>query len=415
MSQAGLADLAIEWSGSSVTVFDRHTGKESHSLEGLRGKTAVVGIGRRACFVRRTFLPPAADDDLRIILAAQLGDLIPVTAATAAYGFRPDANRTEAGVPTLVAAVPVEELRKCLESLRVAGIRPVGVLPVAIGSEHLAQSHGEGPLAVVQTTSDGVAVDIVEKGRLLLSRVLLPNADIGGEVCRTFSVAGLPCGPILAAGNLALPEADLRTPETGLRALLATTAPESLYLELPERVAARHRAEEQSRRRLAGLSALAAAAAVAFAYFENDDAAQRVKRLEGRQQSQQRRVDQIKSVAEADATRTIALQTRLDGAFRPGQKLTDATTVALDLAPADLWLTGLTLERGKAMQIRGTALSTAAVGRYVDALAANPRFRDVKLIFANKGEIDRRAIVQFNLSLFPVGNLPILLRPEARR
>jgi hypothetical protein len=51
----------------------------------------------------------------------------------------------------------------------------------------------------------------------------------------------------------------------------------------------------------------------------------------------------------------------------------------------------------------------------VSALSKQSRFRDVRLVFANAGEVEGEKIVQFNITAFPVGNLPIIQTSKKKK
>jgi Tfp pilus assembly protein PilN len=87
--------------------------------------------------------------------------------------------------------------------------------------------------------------------------------------------------------------------------------------------------------------------------------------------------------------------------------------LASALAPSDVWLTGVTFERGKPLLVRGTALSGASVAAYLQSLSGQSRFRDVKLVFANDATIETTQVQQFSISAHAVGNLP-LTDPKAQ-
>jgi hypothetical protein len=95
-------------------------------------------------------------------------------------------------------------------------------------------------------------------------------------------------------------------------------------------------------------------------------------------------------------------------AFAPAQKISDVTKVATQLIPKGVWLTALNLERGKLLQLRGSAKTSDSVAQYVGSLSKQSRFRDVRLVFANAGEIEGEKVILFNITAFPVGNLPVL-------
>src|SRR5262249_35151904 len=92
--------------------------------------------------------------------------------------------------------------------------------------------------------------------------------------------------------------------------------------------------------------------------------------------------------------------------------LSDLVAVTADSLPPGAWMTGLTIERGKPLQIRGAAKTANDVARCVDALGATRRFRDVKLVFANSARIEEKPAVQFNITAVGVGNLPM---PEPQK
>ena len=102
-------------------------------------------------------------------------------------------------------------------------------------------------------------------------------------------------------------------------------------------------------------------------------------------------------------------------AFMPAQKISDVTKVATMLVPKGAWLTSLNLERGKLLQLRGSAKTSEAVATYVAGLSKQSRFRDVRLISANAGELEGEKIIQFNITAFPVGNLPVIQTSKKKK
>ncbi|RYG87892.1 hypothetical protein EON77_01475, partial [bacterium] len=105
----------------------------------------------------------------------------------------------------------------------------------------------------------------------------------------------------------------------------------------------------------------------------------------------------------------------LERAFTPAQRTSDVTLTVTSLLPADAWITGLTQDKGKPIQIRGTALTSSGVSTFLRALGTQKRFRDVKLSFANVGEIETKPVVNFAITAFPVGNIPLEDPKAARR
>ena len=145
-----------------------------------------------------------------------------------------------------------------------------------------------------------------------------------------------------------------------------------------------------------------------------DDAAA-VKKAEGkwaRELTQLRSTRDFETRKAQDATAQGGTLTR---AFQPAQPISDIASAISDALPQSVWLTGLNIERGKPVQLRGTATRAEDVARLVDALSANSRFRSVRLVFANSGKIKETPIVQFNLSATAVGNLPMPEPPKAKK
>jgi len=66
------------------------------------------------------------------------------------------------------------------------------------------------------------------------------------------------------------------------------------------------------------------------------------------------------------------------------------------------------------VQVRGSARNSADVKQFLNNLEQQSRLRDVKLAFANTGKIEDTPVVQFSITAFPVGNLP-LAQPERKR
>ena len=104
----------------------------------------------------------------------------------------------------------------------------------------------------------------------------------------------------------------------------------------------------------------------------------------------------------------IQLADSIKRAFEPAQKASDVMTLIANQSPKGLWLTGITFERGKTTFVRGTSKDSAGVSDYLQALTTEERLRDVKLVFANNGDIDKTPVVQFSIQGFAVGNLPLV-------
>jgi len=102
----------------------------------------------------------------------------------------------------------------------------------------------------------------------------------------------------------------------------------------------------------------------------------------------------------------------IDLAFNPAQKFVDVIQVFGLTSSPKSWFTGITLERGKLVLIRGDAIDGKTAAQYVEELSHDKRFRNMKLVFANKAVIGKKPVVQFAISGHVVGNLPLDQVPE---
>ena len=123
-----------------------------------------------------------------------------------------------------------------------------------------------------------------------------------------------------------------------------------------------------------------------------------------------RQLSQLRSIRRTEqgkASEATKVRTALDRAFEPAQSPVDLVNVVAGQLPDGLWLTGFSAERGKPVQVRGTARRAEEVAVLVDRLSVSPRFRDVRLLFANGSKIDETPVVQFSITATAVGNLPL--------
>jgi Tfp pilus assembly protein PilN len=415
-------DLAIEYSGRGLTVYDPRT-RATHPFSDLGtvgaaygGRFVVVALSRRSVFVRTVRVPNAAPEDIRQVLMVRAAELFPIGPAELAIDFHVTEDLNEEGRLAVVAAVPTVELRRIRDEAKAAGLRVLGVAPVAVGSIGIAQALQQQNAAIVSRDQEGIGIDIVLNGELRLSRVVPANSAIEAEVCRTYSVAGVPCGDIVAAGGVVLKDPDADTNDSPLAALIDSfPAGLRLNLELPEEVEGRLNRKRAQHRRTAFV--LAAGAMVTLLYVANDrmEAAAavdvQVRRAQGPVDTAKRT---LKSLG-TDITKSQKDVETIERAFQPAQRLGDVAVLMSNRTPDGVWLNGFTAERGKPATVRGTAKTGDAVGRYLQALTSESRLRDVKLVaFANSAKIDETPVVQFSISAFPVGNLT-LADPDAKK
>jgi Tfp pilus assembly protein PilN len=226
-------------------------------------------------------------------------------------------------------------------------------------------------------------------------------------VSRTLAAYGLPSAAVIAVGDTDLGEDVRRTQEGPLQAMAEHDSSRA-NVELPEAVATKVRRAAQAKSRLALFLWLAVVCVGAMTYLDRAEQADAVSLALGKRQSQ---VDSLTNDVELYTSRLASVKTDLDSlnlAFRPKQSVADVLTVVSNTLPSGAWLTGVTFERGEQIQIRGTALDGSVVSAYNSALAAETRFRDVQLVFANNADIEGTPVVQFAITAHVVGNMPLV-------
>ncbi len=419
--------LVLEWSPRGIVAFEpghkstRAFDSVAEAVAGTSSKSALVAVSRRSVFVRTLFVPNAARSEIELIVQMKLGDLFPLPAHELAYSVDLTDEITPEGRLAVVVAMPAVDLRRLHEEMKAAGVRVQRVVPVAYGSLALADSLGLKDTAVVSREEAGLGIDIVSNGVLRYSRVAGSTGNASAEVCRTYTVAGIPCGDILATEGVVVDEADRISTIAPLEALAGLWPTRVPTLELPETVQLRAQKATASRRRMAAFMLLAGIALAVFAYFDYADAVKVVQDVEAKGAATVRRAETNRKEAEQVEAQSMAMQSAIQLAFEPGQNQSDIVSAAANAAPEGVWLTGITLERGKQLLLRGSARTNDDVTEYLRRLnlmsasvtgdkdvTVAPRFRDVRLAFSNTGKIDDVPILQFSISAFPVGNLPLV-------
>ena len=416
--ESGSVGLAIEWSPRGVVAYDHGTRQTriAEDLDSLAfgGRSAVLALSRRGVFVRTARVPNASRDEVRLILMMRVGELFPLPSIDLAWDFALTEDVNDEGRLAILAAIPCADLRRALEAMGAAGVKVRAAVPLALGSTILAKEAGLVEAAVVERAEDGPAVDVVSGGSLRASRATPPSVPLETEVTRALGLAGLESAPVLAAGGSEIAGATQRTERTALMALADASFDRlDLRLELPEAVAARAAAAARKGMRTAFLT-LAASALVAFyAFTLYSDAATARKEALNRQTARLQTAKNATKKATASSNAQIEIEEDLNLAFSPAQKISDILTVATVSAPKGIWLNNVTIERGKAITLRGTALSAPLVAGYLKRLDTDPqgRFRDVHLTNTNNTLLNRVPVTVFVVQAFPVGNLPFLARP----
>jgi Tfp pilus assembly protein PilN len=406
-----LPSLHIEWSPGYVRAVNAATGQSAAGphLADLGSilsghKDVLVGVGRSVAFLKAVRLPKATPEDLRRILSVQIGQMFPLPPDQLAFDFYQTHDHDANGWLTIVAAMRSQDLEQLRTELQQVGLRAVRVMPVALGSAVIAKHAGTTDALVVEGTPTALTLDVVQGGVVRFSRTAPPGSDPATEAKRTLAAAEAGDLPIVSAGGVLLSEAAPARDGTAIKLLDA--APTFAF----ERTEDRLRAEAKrvaARTRFAALMMAAALLLAGLVWVERNDAQAVVTRSQG---TWARELSKLRSIRDADtakAQRVLGIQSGLKTAFEPAQPLSDIAAYISDNLPASVWLTGLNIERGKPIQIRGTAAQSSDVASLVDTLGGSARFRDVRLVFANSARIEEKPIVQFSITATAVGNLPM--------
>jgi len=403
----------VEWSPTHVSWVGLHhelvtVGSLQEAASQLPGRDLVVAVSRRSAFVRALRVPNAGRPEVRRILEMQVGQMFPIPSSELAFDFHLSHDITAEGRFALIAAMRASDLTSMHQQAKSAGLKISQVTLASLGSPLVAHSLGFDNAAVVHRTAEGLAVDLVAGGELRYSRIApMPATSIGidAEVSRTYAAAVMSCAPTVAAGGLMVAEAEASTSTWALESLAGSHV--DINIETVEQTALRLKRSESSRMRSSLVVLTAGLLLAGWQYMRwntaqtaYDQVASQWKRQETGQ----------KTRLDADNSQLSSLtnvKKALDLAFHPAQTFSDmVATASNDITPG-IWLTGFSLERGKPLTIRGTAMGGQPVSDYQNALDAEKRFRNVTLLFATNTLIQNTPVVQFSISAFPVGNLPL--------
>jgi hypothetical protein len=409
--------LLIKWSPGRVDVFDPTTRSVSSGtalgdcLNGhTAGREAVVAISQRSTFLRTLQVPSLSKEETAQILATELGPTMPLESGAYVFGFRLGGERSGAGRLAVVGAVKTATLRSIDRDCNEHGLKLRAVVPLAFGAWLAARERLLVQGAVVEADGASLTVDIVSEGELRYSRsVPLPHdrTEIDEEIARSFEIAEVETGPTLSPGNTI--QADFADPKSSLEHLADPHVIDRLLftLELPERVEARRTKALGRVAQRAILTAvlavvLVALGAVKFQRVSTKAAADQVALRSELVHSQN---DQTRAVTDNLGAQDQRLL--IDAAFKPAQSFSDVLRIVSDLAPSGIALTGVTLDRGKPIIIRGTATTSRAAAKYAARLNKEHRFRHMTLLSVNRTNSAHSQVVEFAISGHMVGNLPI--------
>ena len=411
--------LLIEWSASGVRIFDPTQRRSTHgtslkeclAASGSASREAIVALSSRSAFIRTVPVPNVSHEEMHRMIALKLVPLLPFHPGEYVFGFRAGASSGKVGRKAIAGAAKTELVRDILQQAKDAGIRVRTIVPLAFGSWLAARAHNLRDGAVVEQEGDFLCVDLIAEGELLYSRSIpVPDSSdaILAEIDRTFAMADFPKGSILSTG-LPLPGASQQEPRQAIEFLAdhAAVDRQLFSLELPEAAAARRRRASNSAMQRALLASILAVALGGYEYTlrtaAQKDAAKQTA-LNQRKVSVSRR-EQSEAISLKEAASAQSDLVRL--AFHPAQNFSDVVTVLGGSINHKVWLNGLTLERGRPVILRGVAATGKELADYIDDISVGDRFRGLRVLSAINGSIGKKSVVQFSITGWIVGNLPI--------
>jgi len=405
----------IEWSPEACLVSDPTTHAITSHVSPTDALAAIgnpkhitLALGRRQVFVKAIRLPDVPLDEARNLLRFRLEDLFPLPASEVAYDLiaTPDINAE--GREFVIFATKSDTIKQARALFNHAGTKLDRIIPACLGSEKL----GDSALSsiVIAPSSEGIALDAVDRGHVIYSRVagnITTQAEIESEIARVSAASGISDPTLIAHSSLkefVSPNVRLAN-EHPLNNLNSLTT--ELDLRLPEDLALASSSKLSSRKRLALYLGICCAIAVFAAWLSRDEELTKVKKV---QEQYAKRTDNLKKQSGLISTEISKLKGQTDmvvDGIEPKQHISDVLLIAANAAPDGLWLTGMNVERGKDLSVRGTALSNAQVGAFFDGLTASTRLRDVKLAFSNNNIIGETPVVQFSITAHIIGNMPL--------
>lgn len=392
----------LEWTPNGCRALDPATGKtaQGSAQEALAaiGKPRKVGllIGRRFAFVRTARLPDVAKEQALAALQLQLDRYFPTGADETAYDIRPQDDVSHEGRRWLLVGVKNEALRQARSELKAAGASAEWTSVTSLGAPIIAADQLLAEAVIVEDTQDGCAFDAVDQAGLAYSRVAPTRSDRDAEAARTAATAGIQNPQVVNSDA-----------ETSALAAIARSYPADIDLRLPEERLKQANRKIQGRRRWSIFLWCIALVMAALVWLDFGDSQDQIAKAEQAAEAEVKPLeDNVTRLAAMTETSGLTAEA-IDRAFFPAQGAGDVATIVSNSVPPGVWLTGMTFDRGRPLQLRGTAKANADVAQFVTNLSLTSRLRDVKIVFANDAKIDDTAVVQYSISAHVIGNLPL--------
>ena len=410
-------DIVFSWSPSQVAAMELSTGQKttavnfaSISLQ-TSGKTALVGIARERTFIKTVRLPKVSGDDLRQLVFVQWKSLFPLDEAESAFCAHQTSDISPDGILTVVAAVRTSDLIDIREQLASKGIKQVHFVPMAVSAAAALASISVSDGLVVDANGDQTTFDLVAGGDTVLSRSVLHAESAEIEAKRTLLADGQSTAEVFATSNVTFVGA--KPLSVDLLSVLADVSGHDLVSRQEQ--AAELAAITKKNNRLSIYFLIAAVLLLAVVLTQRFDEEQVVIQGEAKWAKRVSKARSNRKIAELESKKETDFTNLLNPAFEPGQRLSDALAAITTAAPGTVWLTGVNMDRGRPVQIRGTAMSNEAVTQFVNALGASDRFRDVQLVNASSAKIEQTEVVNFTMNLTAVANVPLPKPQKAKK
>ncbi len=133
--------------------------------------------------------------------------------------------------------------------------------------------------------------------------------------------------------------------------------------------------------------------------------AEEVARVRAAQQT----VQQVQRQADTISKKVKTLEEQielLEPTLNPSATYLDILNDMVQRMPEGLWLTGITLEKGKPLVLRGTATGNGPIAQFTSDLGKSPYLQAVTLTYANEATIGNTKVVQFGITAQIRGNKP---------
>lgn len=406
--------IVIEWDRewTRVTFSDTGQSKEASTLgaiEGIQGKTAVLLLSRKMILSRVVSLPESPKADALVALKMKVGDIFPFQANDLAFDFLPTTTRDNNGRVCQVFAVKTTDIQAALALADQLNITVHSILPAQATVIGESIKDGLTNAIYIERFGDSFNLDVVSEGKLIASKSISTETyDIEIQRAKMLS----PTAAILGHG---IPFEANEQRMSGIHASRFFEINPALDLEPESYRQKKIDKERAGRHRFSYIVFLGGATIALVAYTNFTDDAAKIEKQKSSLKKNLKTAQLIseRATKEKDTYKPQADQLKL--AFQPAQKMSDIIKLSSMLLPKDAWLSSLSVEKGKPIQIRGTAKTSDAVSAYLKELTKQKRLRDVRLLFANSGDIEGAPVVQFSITAFPVGNLPIIEIGKVRK